>query len=132
MAENPATNTTLGPDTHSEKLATPERPLQTSYGERSTLGLHAGGPVDYAEAIHGAQKLRDEKAKLSKRLSRFCLPRGPIGHFLVFWRYRLLLRGLRTRFEIPHAMFLGSDDEGPTQKMGGFLNGIDSSIEREN
>jgi len=62
----------------------------------------------------GAARLRAEENKLARRIDRFCHPQGMFGYFGLVVRRRRLIRALRTRFEVPYAMFVaqsGTDDQ---------------------
>ena len=71
-------------------------------------GIHEGGHSDYLKVTQSDRRFREEKAKLRRRLGRFCNPRGIVGDFLVFRRRRQLVRRLRFRFEVPYSLFISS------------------------
>lgn len=70
-------------------------------------GLHAGGHSDFINAGRCRERIRQEEAKLRRRL-RKCKAKGIIGCFLLFMRRRQLLGELRKRFEVPYALFIGN------------------------
>ncbi|MEZ5329869.1 MAG: hypothetical protein R3F19_32885 [Verrucomicrobiales bacterium] len=68
----------------------------------------------------GAARLRAEEDKLARRIDRFCHPRGMLGYFTLVVRRRRLFRALRTRFEVPYAMFVaqrGTEDRKRPYKL---------------
>lgn len=68
-------------------------------------GFHDSGRDAYMDEYAG-ERLRAEKMKLRDRVETFCHPKGLLGRFALVSRRRRLLRKLRERFEVPHAMFL--------------------------
>lgn len=77
--------------------------------DSQSRGIHAGGHSDFLKVCHSNQRLREQKARLRRRLANLCHPRGLIGGFLVFRRRLKLDRKLHARFELPYAMFIGND-----------------------
>ena len=72
---------------------------------RPACGIHAGGWDDYLDAS-ARERLCVEEAKLQRRIDSHCRPKGLLGHLALVSRRRRLIRKLRTRFEVPYAMFL--------------------------
>lgn len=84
-------------------------------------GVHADGRDDYMDASAGA-RLRAEETKLQRRIESHCRPRNLLGCFSIFVRRRRLLRKLRTRFEVPYAMFVAQNGTQEGKRVYDALN----------